>query len=46
MKTIRNTEKDMKTFGFETLNNEQLSEVRGGGRPRSKDKDIFDLEED
>ena len=42
----RQTEKDINILDFELLSNEQLREVRGGGRPRSKDKDIFDLEED
>jgi len=42
----RQTEKDIKFLDFELLNNEQLSEVRGGGRPRTKDKDVFDLEEE
>ncbi|WP_321995766.1 hypothetical protein [Draconibacterium orientale] len=31
---------------FEILSEDALNEVRGGGQPRSRDKDIFDFEEE
>ena len=31
---------------FEMLSEEAMTEVRGGGTPRSRDKDIFDFEEE
>nr|WP_321357066.1 hypothetical protein [uncultured Draconibacterium sp.] len=32
--------------GFEVLSFEDLNEVRGGGTPKTRDKDIFDFEEE
>nr|WP_320000501.1 hypothetical protein [uncultured Draconibacterium sp.] len=32
--------------GFEVINEKAMSEVRGGGTPRSRDKDIYEFEED
>ena len=36
------------TFGFEVLTNEEMNMVKGGvdTTPKSRDKDIFDLEEE
>ena len=31
---------------FEVLSQEAMNEVRGGGQPNSRDKDIFDFEEE
>ena len=31
---------------FEVLSEEGLKEVRGGGKPKTRDKDIYDFEED
>nr|WP_321357065.1 hypothetical protein [uncultured Draconibacterium sp.] len=31
---------------FENLTTNELSEVRGGGTPKTRDKDIFDFEEE
>ena len=33
-------------FGFEPLTENELNIVRGGGTPKSRDKDIFDFEEE
>ncbi|WP_163323485.1 MULTISPECIES: hypothetical protein [Draconibacterium] len=33
-------------FDFEVLSQEELNEVRGGGTPNSRDKDIYDFEEE
>ncbi len=35
------------TFGFEVLTNEEMNMVKGGAdtAPKSRDKDVFDLEE-
>ncbi|WP_319502458.1 hypothetical protein [uncultured Draconibacterium sp.] len=45
MKVIANffTENDR---DFEVLSEEAMNEVRGGGTPNSRDKDIFDFEEE
>ncbi|SES67071.1 hypothetical protein SAMN05444285_101142 [Draconibacterium orientale] len=32
--------------GFDVLTEEAMNEVRGGGTPKSRDKDIFDFEEE
>lgn len=32
--------------GFEVLSSEDLNEVRGGGTPKTRDKDVFDFEEE
>ena len=36
------------TFGFEVLSNEEMNMLKGGvdTKPKSRDKDIFDIEED
>ncbi|MBN2635369.1 MAG: hypothetical protein JXR61_03805 [Prolixibacteraceae bacterium] len=31
---------------FEVLSEEAMNEVRGGGTPKSRDKDIYEFEED
>lgn len=31
---------------FEVLSLEDLNEVRGGGTPKTRDKDVFDFEEE
>ena len=31
---------------FEILSEDAMNEVRGGGTPKSRDKDIFDFEEE
>ncbi|WP_163323486.1 MULTISPECIES: hypothetical protein [Draconibacterium] len=31
---------------FEVLSNDAMNEVRGGGTPKSRDKDIYDFEEE
>ena len=31
---------------FEVLSEEAMTEVRGGGTPRSRDKDIYDFREE
>ena len=31
---------------FEVLSLDDLNEVRGGGTPRTRDKDVFDFEEE
>ncbi|WP_303924230.1 hypothetical protein [Draconibacterium sediminis] len=31
---------------FEVLSQEAMNEVRGGGQPNSRDKDIYEFEED
>ena len=33
-------------FDFEVLSQEELNEVRGVGTPNSRDKDIYDFEEE
>ena len=45
MKVIANTFEENKA-GFEVLSLEDLSGIRGGGTPKSRDKDIFDFEEE
>ena len=43
----QSTENTFKVCGFEVLTNEELNIIRGGEElPRSKDKDIFDLEDE
>ncbi len=36
------------TFGFEVLSNEEMIQLRGGEetKPKSRDRDVFDLEEE
>ncbi|WP_297099804.1 hypothetical protein [uncultured Draconibacterium sp.] len=31
---------------FEILSEQAMTELRGGGQPKSRDKDIFDFEEE
>ncbi|WP_319228601.1 hypothetical protein [Draconibacterium orientale] len=31
---------------FEVLSEEGLNEVRGGGKPKTRDKDIYEFDED
>ena len=38
-------EKNSKAFGFELLSEKEMLNVRGGGRPRPRSKDEYDLEE-
>ena len=45
MKVIANQFKE-NNFDFEVLSKEAMNEVRGGGQPKSRDKDIFEFEED
>ena len=42
--TIQSQDK-LDNFVFEVLSQIELSEVRGGGQPRSRDKDIYEFEE-
>jgi len=44
--TIQNTSQELNNFDFEVLSQNELNEVRGGGQPNSRDKDIFDFEEE
>ena len=46
MGQFQSTENTFEDFGFEVINEEAMSEVRGGGTPKSRDKDIFDFEEE
>lgn len=43
---FESTENTFEVFGFEVINEKAMSEVRGGGQPNSRDKDIFDFEEE
>ena len=43
--TIQSTD-NLNNFVFDVLSHEELNEVRGGGTPKSRDKDIFDFEEE
>ena len=43
MKAI--TTKNIDDFNFEILTKYELNEVRGGGTPKSRDKDIYEFEE-
>ena len=44
MKTI--AENNILDFYFETLSENQMNEVRGGGKPVSRDRDMYDLEDE
>ncbi|WP_303924228.1 hypothetical protein [Draconibacterium sediminis] len=44
MKAI--TTKNIEDFNFEILTRNELNELRGGGQPNSRDKDIYEFEED
>lgn len=37
---------NLENFGFEGLSQTELIEVRGGGKPKTRDKDVFDFEEE
>ena len=43
---FESTENTFEVFGFEVINEQAMSEVRGGGTPRTRDKDVFDFEEE
>ena len=45
MKVIANLFIENKT-DFEVLSEKAMNEVRGGGTPKTKDKDVFEFEED
>ncbi|MDX8339900.1 hypothetical protein SLH46_11940 [Draconibacterium sp. IB214405] len=44
--TLQDNNKKLNNFGFEILSRNELNEVRGGGKPKSRDKDVFDFEEE
>jgi len=46
MKAITIQDNNLENFGFEVLTQYELNEVRGGGTPKSRDKDVFDFEEE
>jgi hypothetical protein len=48
MKSVKgqSTENTFEVLGFDILTNNEMNEVRGGGRPQSKDKDVFDTEDE
>ncbi|WP_157493667.1 bacteriocin [Draconibacterium sediminis] len=46
MKAITIQDNNLENFGFEVLTQNELNEVRGGGTPKSRDKDVFDFEEE
>ena len=40
---MKTTEKNIvDVFSFETLSENEMMEIRGGSRPKTRDKDIFD----
>ncbi|MBN2635370.1 MAG: hypothetical protein JXR61_03810 [Prolixibacteraceae bacterium] len=43
--TIQSLDK-LDNFGFDVLSQEEMNEVRGGGTPKSRDKDIYEFEEE
>ena len=43
---FESTENTFEVFGFEVINEKAMSEVRGGGTPKTSDKDIFEFDED
>ena len=43
---FESTENTFEVKGFEVINEQAMSEVRGGGTPRSRDKDIYDFREE
>ncbi|WP_319266326.1 hypothetical protein [uncultured Draconibacterium sp.] len=45
MKVIADIFTENKSY-FEVLSDEAMNEVRGGGTPKTRDKDIYDFEED
>ena len=42
----QSTENNFEILGFDVLTTNEMSEVRGGTEPKSRDKDIYDLEEE
>ena len=42
----QSTENTFEIFGFEVLTSKEMNELRGGSRPKSRDKDILDVEDD
>ena len=42
----QSTENTFGVFGFEVLTAEQMNELRGGTNPKSRDKDVLDVEDD
>jgi hypothetical protein len=42
----QSTENTFGVFGFEVLTSEEMNELRGGTTPKSRDKDILDVEDD
>lgn len=42
---IQNNNK-LENFVFEILSQNELNEIRGGGKPKTRDKDVFDFEEE
>jgi len=45
-RSFNNTEETTNFNAFDALNEEEMLQVRGGGNPRSRDKDIYDLDEE
>ena len=43
---FQSAENTFENFNFEVISQESMSEVRGGGTPKTRDKDIFDFEEE
>ena len=41
----QSTENTFEGFGFEVLTSEEMNELKGGIRPKSRDKDHLDLED-
>ncbi len=47
MKTLAIQYHNLESFGFEEITQNELNEVRGGVKPpKSRDKDVFDFEEE
>ncbi len=48
MKSLQgqSTDNTFEVFGFEVLTTKEMNELRGGTRPKSRDKDILDVEDD
>ena len=42
----QSTENTFEVLGFDVLTSNEMSEVRGGTRPKTRDKDIYDLDEE
>ncbi|HYQ55998.1 MAG TPA: hypothetical protein VEP89_01540 [Draconibacterium sp.] len=41
---FQSTENTFEFKGFEVIKEDSLNEIRGGGTPKSRDKDIFDFD--